>query len=356
MRFTKRRLFLLLLASLGFAVGICLLADAFRKPPIAVNGRALTEWLAELDASDEKARLAAEQAITLAGSSAVQTLRSVLNRKDSLLLSTYRKIGPRLPRWAQRQLHLLIKPGDFDMHRKRAAQALGLIGPAAAPAIPDLINALADRGPMVRLAAVHALSRMGKDALPALAQALKNAPQDARLYILSLLAEHGREAGLSLPDLLDILATSSSDTEITATIQVLRKLDLSSLQPMFAMLGSADSKTRDRAKRAFASVAEANPSMPFKLAQLYPDQPLPVRSAMVDVFEQSSIPRHLTGVFMMRVAVDADPRLQQRGAEWLRQHISPDELDRLLKTVSEPMRQQIRASYTRSSESGARDH
>lgn len=350
MRLTRRRLFLLLFAGLGFAVGIGLLANAFRKPPIAVNGRTLTEWLADLDASDKNARLAAEQTITFAGSNAVQTLRDILNRKDSFLLSTYRKIGPQLPRWAQRQLHLLIKPADFDMHRKRAAQGLGLIGPAAAPAIPDLINAIADRSPMVRLAAVHALSRMGKDALPPLAQALKTAPQDARLHILSILSEHGSEAALSLPDLLNLLATSGSDTEITATIQVLRKLDLESLQPLFVMLGSPDSKTRDRAKRAFASVAGANPSMPFKLAELYPDQPLPVRSAMVDVFEQSSIPRHLTGVFMLKVAADTDPRLQRRGTEWLRQHTSLDELDRLLKTVPEPVRQQIRASYSQSSE------
>jgi len=356
MTLTKRRLFLLLLAGLGFAVGIGLLADAFRKPPIAVNGRPLTEWLADLDASDERARLAAEQAITLAGTNAIQTLRHILNRRDSFLLSTYRKIGPRFPRWAQRQLHLLLKPSDFDMHRKRAAQALGLIGPPAAPAIPDLVNALADRSPIVRLAAFNALSRMGKDALPVLARALKTAPQDARLYILSILAEHEREAELSLPDLLDILATSGSDTELTATIHVLRKLDLGSLQPLFAMLGSADSKTRDRAKRAFASVAEANPSMPFKLAELYPNQPLPVRSAMVDVFEQSSIPRQLTGVFMLKVAADADPRLQQRGTEWLRQHLSRDELDRLLKTVPEPVRQQVRASYGRPSEVGSHDH
>ncbi|MDH7503371.1 MAG: HEAT repeat domain-containing protein [Verrucomicrobiota bacterium] len=356
MTLTKRRLFLLLLAGLGFAVGIGLLVDAFRKPPVAVNGRTLTEWLADLDASDEKNRIAAEQAVTLAGTNAVQTLRGILNRKDPLLLSAYRKIGPQLPRWAQRQLHLLIKPADFDMHRKHAAQALGLIGPAAAPAIPDLINALADRGPMVCLAAVHALSRMGKDALPPLAQALKTAPQDARLHILSILAEHGTETELPLPDLLNLLATSGSDTEITATIHVLRKLDLKSLQPLFAMLGSPDSKTRDRAKRAFASVAGANPSMPFKLAELYPDQPLPVRSAMADVLEQSSVPRHLTGVFMLKVAADTDPRLQQRGTEWLRQHLSLDELDRLLKTVPEPVRHQIRASYSQSSEPGARDH
>ena len=67
--------------------------------------------------------------------------------------------------------------------RWRAARALGLIGPGAAPAVPDLIAGLADPSDRVRREAARALGRIGpgaEAALPALQAARRDSNDTVR--------------------------------------------------------------------------------------------------------------------------------------------------------------------------------
>jgi HEAT repeat protein len=89
--------------------------------------------------------------------------------------------------------------------RLRAIEALGEIGPSAAPAVPLLVLALREEGP-VRLRAVEALGRIGppaREAAPALERVLSDPDLQARAAIA--LWEVGREAETTVPLLVEAL-------------------------------------------------------------------------------------------------------------------------------------------------------
>jgi HEAT repeat protein len=66
--------------------------------------------------------------------------------------------------------------------RRRAADALGLAGPAAREALPALAQALQDGDEAVRLNAAYALGALGGPAVPVLAEALRTTPEPLRRY------------------------------------------------------------------------------------------------------------------------------------------------------------------------------
>src|SRR5512143_3050502 len=71
----------------------------------------------------------------------------------------------------------------------RQAAALGLGAQVNLRAIPDLIQALDDEDSMVGSLAANALVKAGPEAVPALLDVLKSAPQMARIHALRALAE-----------------------------------------------------------------------------------------------------------------------------------------------------------------------
>ena len=76
--------------------------------------------------------------------------------------------------------------------RERVQQALIRIG---APALPELITALASRAPIVRQTVGDALVEIGDPSVPALVQALSAAPARAQPVMMDLLARIGSPAG-----------------------------------------------------------------------------------------------------------------------------------------------------------------
>jgi HEAT repeat protein len=85
--------------------------------------------------------------------------------------------------------------------RRRASDALGLLGPAAREALPALAQALRDADEPVRLNAAYALGEIGEPAVPALTDALRAGPEDARRaagYGLAAAGEPAVEALLGM--------------------------------------------------------------------------------------------------------------------------------------------------------------
>lgn len=313
-----------------------------RQPAISFEGRTLNEWLADFDSPYEESRLAAEHAVAQIGPPAIPVLRAQLARRDSFLAPTFRKIEPHLPRWTWRRLFLLLKPYELDARRKQAAQALGVIGPPAAAAVPDLLHALTDHTPTIPPAASQALYRVGKEALPALTNALHTAPTSARVLILAVLRKHGKDAEMALPVLLDLLARTCNQDEISDISGVLGQLGTHALLTLFEMLASTDAQVRSGAMQALQVIADRNPAVPVEVAWLYPAQPLRIRTALVDFLQERMLQRHLTAFAMLTVALDPDADLQQRAVTWLRQNIAASDLERLLAVQPESARRRLR--------------
>ena len=87
--------------------------------------------------------------------------------------------------------------------RASAASQLGLMGPAAAQAVPALVEALRDRAEPVRLNAAYALGAAGSQGVPALIQALGGQAKEIQLDAAYGLAIAGRDAVSALIDSLD---------------------------------------------------------------------------------------------------------------------------------------------------------
>jgi HEAT repeat protein len=78
--------------------------------------------------------------------------------------------------------------------RRAALRALAALGPAAAPAIPELLERLRDADIALRTEAAGVFSRIGRAAVGPLVEALQTPDQDLRRAILVTLTELGPEA------------------------------------------------------------------------------------------------------------------------------------------------------------------
>jgi HEAT repeat protein len=107
------------------------------------------------------------------------------------------KIGPVNPELTVPLLARLLTDPDLDVELS-AANALGLYGPAAAPAVPALATAVGAGDTERRVAAIHALQGIGKEdskpAIPALTSALSDADPRVREAAAEGLGLFGREA------------------------------------------------------------------------------------------------------------------------------------------------------------------
>jgi HEAT repeat protein len=96
--------------------------------------------------------------------------------------------------------------------RAQAAELLGECGQAAKGAVPRLIAAARDPFPSVRKAAIAALPKIGRDAVPEIVETLKNKNSDVRALAARILAEIGLAAKDGVPALT--AATNDSYAEV----------------------------------------------------------------------------------------------------------------------------------------------
>lgn len=102
-----------------------------------------------------------------------------------------------------------LKPLAMWTEQEAAADALGRIGSAA---VPDLILALENHDPAVRLKATHVLGRMGPDAaaaVPSLIRLLNDADPDVRKAATRTLGQIGPAAKDAVPSLMKSLLQSA---------------------------------------------------------------------------------------------------------------------------------------------------
>jgi HEAT repeat protein len=115
--------------------------------------------------------------------------------------------------------------GDSDARiRQGAAKILARLGPAAKPAVPELLQALEDPAPGVREAAGEALRQIGPEAVPALVQALSAQRADVRESAALALGLIGPAAQNAIPHLRELSANDPSPHVARAAEQALTKI------------------------------------------------------------------------------------------------------------------------------------
>src|ERR1051325_10438248 len=103
----------------------------------------------------------AKQAIQSSGAPAIPFLVGQLHAKDSPLSRKYERfyIGhlQRWPLWLRSRFPI-PRENDAESRRAQAVMARGSHGPAAQPAISDLVSSLSPGGPFLASSAAHVLS------------------------------------------------------------------------------------------------------------------------------------------------------------------------------------------------------
>ncbi len=164
-----------------------------------------------------------------------------------------------------------------------AARTLGLMGERAKPALPTLVEALADPDPNVRQAVAEAIGRIGKaarEAAPVLAGLLKDQDADVRYYTAKALGRIGLDAEAAVPGLVEALEDEETMVRCAAA-EALGKIGPSTeaaVSGLMALLGDTSSAwARRSAARALAAMGRGAAEAVDALAEALSDSEAGVR-------------------------------------------------------------------------------
>lgn len=160
----KKRL-LALLAVIGFCVTVGILVSRSNSRIPAYNGKTVKTLLLQLCASDPKARAEADTAFAALGTSAVPELTRLMRARDPGWRKLIWVYTAKLPRPMRARLLTRVGPTNACVFHPLAAQALGKLGPAAAPAVPALIQMLGHGSPYEQDVVAQSLADIGVPAL-----------------------------------------------------------------------------------------------------------------------------------------------------------------------------------------------
>ncbi len=190
-----------------------------------------------------------------------QDLQKVLQRMEAL--------ETRLAARPQEQQEVLFqgKPASFwikalkdrdEQYRQQAVKALGAIGEEDRTMIPFLIAALSDRSGLVSGQASAELAGMGKEVVPSLLRALKDAKNSTRIQILYTLSQMGPDASAAVPALTELLKRSESSDRIAATV-VLAKIGPEARPAVPALLETLKDKKKPECHLAVRALGRIGP-------------------------------------------------------------------------------------------------
>jgi HEAT repeat protein len=101
--------------------------------------------------------------------------------------------------------------------RSQSAKRLADMGPNAKAALPNLVEAMADSNPAVRVLVVDALQAIGPEAVPVLGEALRDKNLDVRVIAINTLGRMGPDARLVMPELIQV----SFETDVRIREEIL---------------------------------------------------------------------------------------------------------------------------------------
>lgn len=234
------------------------------------------------------------------------------------------KLGPA----SKAALPALIRAiGDSDKQVwANALAAIAAIGPEAAEAIPQLVDAFDSRkGSDFRqrdksqklMRAAHALARIGEAARPALIAALKSDDTGLRLGATKALGGMGANARDALPALIENLGHSDEELH-SEVIETLGLIGADAVAPLTKSLSWPDPKLRRGSARALAAIGAAAASAgPELLARLATEKERDVRSALLAALPRVGLPPEKITAALVRAFREDDEQLRSAALDAL---------------------------------------
>jgi HEAT repeat protein len=287
-----------------------------RQSQPVYQGRPLLAWVKDLKSASPKQQERAAAAVRSLGRQALPTLVRVLARRDSVfrrpLLATQNKLPA--PLWWP--LYRLVRPYEAEYERQLAAEALGLLGPQAQPALPTLAAALNDPQARVSLAAANALGALGKAAVPVLAKACRTAPEPNRAFACSALAQLGPEAADAIPAWLETLAEPDPNRRSFAFLG-LSRIGPPAIPPLLGLLARGDTARHGPAIEALTRIGSSSHEGMLALIAASHDSSAQARAGVVEAISRATPAGKRTVLALNEALGDSAPLVRLRAAQAL---------------------------------------
>jgi HEAT repeat protein len=218
----KRWLAILALAAVCVVGGLLLARRS--QPLLMYEGKSVEQWSVQLytgsqglqfytgvqlhgvpEVPDQRSRDAAAVALKALGVKAVPGLIQMLREKDPFFRRQMWSLSPKLPLGFRRQIVKRLTPLHAEFAHISAMRAIGVIGPDAREAIPELERALQGRGLQESWEASNALGSMGPEAVRVLVPALHSEFPAVIQAALAGLKQIGPAAGQAVPSVIEKL-------------------------------------------------------------------------------------------------------------------------------------------------------
>ncbi|MEI7730200.1 MAG: HEAT repeat domain-containing protein [Verrucomicrobiota bacterium] len=251
MKFTMK--WWLALAAL-LAVIAALLYVFLRPTEPTYQGTSLNEWLGKLDSTTV---FDAHGELTATNHAAAAALRAMGTNSLPLLLERLRMKRPEAnsaPGNAFARPDPVKNPTDADLLERcdQALAAFAMLGPIAAPAVPQLVALLQESN--YTSVATIALAGIGPAAHPALLQALNHTNGELQVSVALRIGFYQEKAAFAVPTLIALLSNQSTNVRVQAAYALgqIKSLPDQTIPALIKALADPDPYVNDLAATALS--------------------------------------------------------------------------------------------------------
>jgi len=265
----------------ALGAGIILLAVIFHSSEPSYQGMKLSECLIAQDVSlpsyTEELDKKSEEAIRQMGPKAVPHLIKMLHAQDSIWLQWRIYLS-----WKLDWLHLNAPPDASQLHW-RGAVGIGILGPQAKAAIPDLLALLDDPDDEMRAQVIDLLDDVqlaDEQMIPLLRKALADPSARVVVQALDSLGKRGSAARPAVPSITSLLNHPDHNVRHDA-MQALQSLSTTEperlTEPLQKQLTDSHALVRGKAMIQFAEREQDEPTRHLGLTRFLSDPDASIR-------------------------------------------------------------------------------
>jgi len=275
------------------------------------QGKHVRVWAQQLYATYEPTGTnAAAIAFRAMGSNAIPPLRSLLHLRDPLYENAVVKYARYLPAKPRVYLIQKINPGHTVEYRLGAVRALGVLGPTAMEALPDMIEVLGDADARVRWMMAQTIFRVGPEAIAALISLTTNTQVNVRHAAVYALGEAQTNALPAVPALIRCLLDTNEAVRGSA-LYSLSRVGFTAVPTVLAMAATDPDPQIQNA--AFRSLVALRPPAGRTLTSplmVSTNTPEIRRMALVTLWVSRQTNSHAMQIYQRSLS-DADPGVRE---------------------------------------------